>query len=546
MVFVLAALSLIVFFAGFTQQGSVILTNPFLGFVFFLLNLLVSHLIVAAVGFGLVFFFVFRQGRRRRRGDSYTHISTAFFSTCMLFLTSSIFAFAALLVTAVVQLNVYSIMLRVNPAILGVTTDTKRIATKLKENGTHPAVVASDNTSQNNVIAVAQATLAPKTLYEATILASIPQYLILPTAKQQSSFMLIDNTLIIAKIEKKDLQTLGPLLGYLFVQDYFPDRQIKSLPTVSLMDEHEYEVFRKADAKEKLAKATTEVQKMTDAVSSVSAQIAQDKLALANNQTTQQQSLKEQSTQYNQCLSTGTYHSGTFVPQYSKDYCQQYLKRWDTTITDQQNEEKKLNEQQQNDQQLLKEYQYYVTFFKAQQSLLSLSSTNIPSELGIFQQPNTIRIILQQTSPHHIGDFLETLCHEYLHYASYVPGKRFDSSFFEEALTEYFARRVVKDSLQIDTDLGYPAGVKIIEALTQRIAEVDLADIYFSKDQAGLEKTINLAYGDNFYANNITLFESLQYTSDPKQELQLANNIMKKIGGKPLQQSDLYSKESNL
>lgn len=105
---------------------------------------------------------------------------------------------------------------------------------------------------------------------------------------------------------------------------------------------------------------------------------------------------------------------------------------------------------------------------------------------------------------------------------------------------------MVKDSLQIDTDLGYPVGVKIITALTHRIAEVDFADIYFSKDQAGLEKMLDLAYGDNFYANNITLFESLQYTTDPKQELQLANTIMHKIGGKALHGQDLYSKESNL
>lgn len=430
MVFIIAALSIIFYLAAFVQQGSVTLINPFIGYSFFLVTLILNHLIIFLFSFSLIFFYFFRQHHRRKKGALHGHLSTAFFHTCILFLISSLFSLTALLCTAFVQLNLYSVFLRVNPAVLGVTTDTKRIATILKENGTHPTVVASDNTSQNNVTAVAQATLAPKTLYATTILASIPAYLVLPTAKQHSSFMLIDNTLIIAKIEKKDLETLGPLLGYLFVKDYFSDRQIKSLPRVSLMDEKEYETYRTQDAKEKLTKVEAEIQKMTAAVSSVSAQIAQDKIALDSNQSDQQQALKEQSKQYNQCLSTGTYKAGTFVPQFSKGYCQKYLTLWDTTITDQQNKENQLKAQQDNDQQLLKEYQYYVTFFKAQQSLLTLSSTNIPSELGVFNQPDSIRIIMQQHSPHQIGDFLETLCHEYLHYASYVPGKRLDSSFF--------------------------------------------------------------------------------------------------------------------
>src|SRR4029078_3193695 len=146
---------------------------------------------------------------------------------------------------------------------------------------------------------------------------------------------------------------------------------------------------------------------------------------------------------------------------------------------------------------------------------MAVTSSGIPSELGVFVPSDSVKVVINNKSSHSIGDYYETLVHEYLHYASYTPGKRLESSFFEEGLTEYFARQTIKDTLQIDTNIGYPVAVKIIQALTNRIAEVDLADVYFTKNQLALEKILNLTYGDNFYKDNITLFETLMYTSDP-------------------------------
>src|SRR5260221_11151354 len=116
-------------------------------------------------------------------------------------------------------------------------------------------------------------------------------------------------------------------------------------------------------------------------------------------------------------------------------------------------DENSLNEQLQKDQQLLKDYQYYENFFKAQEQLLSLTITNIPSELGVFVPSDSIKVVINNKSSHSIGDYYETLVHEYLHYASYSSGKKLDSGFFEEGLTEYFARQTIKDNLQIDTNI---------------------------------------------------------------------------------------------
>ena len=77
------------------------------------------------------------------------------------------------------------------------------------------------------------------------------------------------------------------------------------------------------------------------------------------------------------------------------------------------------------------------------------------------------------------------------------------------------------------------------------IPEAELSDIYFSKDQEGLERTLNRVYGDTFYEDTRFLFASLQYASNEKEVLELANAIMKKINGKSLTEEDLESTKSD-
>ena len=118
--------------------------------------------------------------------------------------------------------------------------------------------------------------------------------------------------------------------------------------------------------------------------------------------------------------------------------------------------------------------------------------------------------------------------------------------FFEEGLTEYFARKIVEKNLNIETNIGYPVYYKIISEMTNIIPETELAVIYFTKDQNALVSALNRVYGDNFYQNNRILFASLQFTSNRNQTLQIANEIMKKINGTPLTLQDLRSSSSEL
>lgn len=537
--------TLVFLFASFLGTSSLHIGNPFIAYIFYTLDFELAYFPLFFIAFCLGLFVIIRNQPLDRKDYLQQTVLISAFQVFAGFLASAFFAFVLLLVIAIVELNIFSTIMTYNPTALGITTDTKIITHKLLTFPNPPKIIASDREPQKEVAAIAQATIGTTNFYADTILSSIPSFLVMPVKKPTSGLALIDNYLIVTAINTKDMQIISPVLGNLFVKEYFSDRPIRFYPKVSVMTDQQYSAFRKNDAKEKLAKATIEVQKMDDSISSISATIQKDKDAILANQDNQTSSLKQRDKEYNTCLSTGTYAKGSFQPKYTKDYCQQILDKWNIILTQQSQQEENANNKLSDDNQLLKNYQYYDTFFKAQKTLLAISTNNIPAELGVFEPKNNIKIVVASNNSHDIADYFETLVHEYLHFASYTEGKRLDSSFFEEGLTEYFARQTIKDNLDTDTDLGYPVAVKIIEALTQRIAEADLEDIYFTKDQTGLEHKLDLVYGDNFYKDTIVLFESLQYTSDPKQALEIANTIMKRIGGKALTEKDLFSTQTS-
>ncbi|HSW88866.1 MAG TPA: hypothetical protein VLG12_06915 [Candidatus Saccharimonadales bacterium] len=389
-------------------------------------------------------------------------------------------SFIFLLLIALVELNILSVLINVNPHIVGIETNSNNIVKALKINNQPPQIIASDNDQHKELVAVANATTGTDNFYGKYILSSVPKYLITPISNPKAGTVLLDNTLIITQSNQQDLQTISPVLGYLFVQRYFPTRPIKSFPKVTIMKRQEYLKYRGIDYYKKITKIDKEIATIEDKISSISAIMKHDK-------------------------------------------------------------NKTIAEQNQLD-----EYQYYDTFFKTQRNILQNQKRNIPHELGDFEPKDAIKIVIDTTSSHAIADYLETVTHEYLHYASYVKGQSFSNSFFEEGLTEYFARRAIKDDLHISTNLGYPVFVKIITEMTKLIPESELADIYFSQDENNLEEALNRVYGDNFYEDNYVLFDSLQYTSDPHQIVKIANDIMKKIGGSPLKEKDLISTYSSL
>lgn len=457
--------------------------NALVTYYFLQRNFLATYYLFFLAGFIVLAVIFFRFNFDKK----YSSLKILFFSlaqTVIVILTGFFVSFMLLCIVALVQLNIVTLLLNHDPNFVGVVEDKDAIASMFKTDNKSPDIIVSE---ANNVAwAVAKATSGPTNFYGKYMLSAIPNSLVLPVTQTLPHMLLIDNTLIITEITQKDVQEVGQYIGYLFVKNYFPARKIKSFPKLSVMTRAEYGQLRKQDAYEKLIKIDAAIEQIDEYRSSIAAQLR--------------------------------------VP------------------------EPKLSLQAKREKQaLLDEYNFYFDFFTTQRKRVAELSQNVPHELGVFLPENSIRIIFGKANAHALGDYVETLVHEYLHYTSHISSERsFASAFFEEGLTEYFAREVVKANLGIDTNLGYPVQVAIITQMTKIITASELADIYFAKDEDALERALNRVYGDDFYQNNFILFESLQYASDKKQILKLANEIMKRIGGNPLTEKDLISTYSSL
>jgi hypothetical protein len=519
--------------------------NPFSNYFIFGANLIGHNFLLFLLGFGILTFLVTRIVKFEKSHPPHQKIITYLTQAFSIFLIGVFTSYVLLLLIAFLQLNIFSVMVNFNPHNLGIITDRNVIIKTLKASNKPPQIIASDNDQYKELQAIAKTTTGTNNFYGSSILPSIPGFLVLPI-KSIGSSILLDQTLIISEINPEDLQEYSPLVGYLFVKSYFPTQAIKTFPKVYVMGEDEYQKYRQLDFNKKVADVQLQLNQTNQSIGTLSAAIQNDKDQIAYNKNFVTSGYLKRDKQYNSCMAQGSYKAGIFTHTNSKDYCQSQIMDLDNAIQQASNALDVLNKKLNDDQNNLDMSKLYASFFATQVKLGNLLKVNIPHELGAFDPPDTIKILINTTSSHAIADYFETVVHEYLHYASYNAKKSFTASFFEEGLTEYFARAAIQNNLNTGTNLGYPVYVKIISEMTKIIPETELADIYFSKDELRLRTTINRVYGDNFYTNNLIAFETLQYTSDLDQILKLANTIMAKINGTPLKESDIISTSSNL
>lgn len=381
-------------------------------------------------------------------------------------------AFIMLYVIALLHLNTYSLILRFNPSLGGIESDSGVIANKLKLRMIAPEII-SRKQDEHIVLKIAQAASGTGNLYGAVFLPSAARFGLYTGDFSYSNIYLMDNKLIINNLDKKDLPEVSPFLGYLFIKKYFPYREVRSFPVVEIKSKDEYLSYRKQDIETKVGKIDLELNKLNFLIGSLSATLELLKNASESS------------------------------------------KKSDIDASE----------------ILIKEYSRIKDFYSLHKERLALHSGNISSELGMFLPPDTIKIEDSIISGQNFADFFTVLVHEYLHYASYISETKYlNDFFFEEGLTEYFTEEILKNYLNEKTKLSYPVQVAIISEITKNLTEREIADIYFTKDQEALEKMLDRLYGDGFYRNNKILFETLQYSSDPGEINALTRQILKRIG----------------
>jgi hypothetical protein len=516
------------------------ITNPFLSYFDLQTRFILNHLLLFCLGvLGVTLLFIYLNIKRGKKLFSgYLNFVKR---TVVIFIAGSLISLILLFVIALVEVNVLSTLTYVNSRLLGVETDSQVIVDRIKRNNFPPIVIAGGNKDNVLPLTIAVAESGKNSFYGSRIVPFIPAYLTVPAKKPDTGVLMVGNSLIITELNSPEFQKISPIVSHLMINKYFLGRNARSYPNVTLMNKDEYLSYRKDDFDSKLKKFDELIAQINEDTESLSVGVEDLKTQVLENQSKLKQTSLQKEKEYAKCINTGYYKSETFFKTYSKEYCQEKIVPLEDLLKQINIEGDELNATLKKNQLKLTQYQTYITFYSQQKLLTQEESTFISYEFGTFNPPDAIKISLTlKNNLQATGDYFELLVHEYLHYACFDEnGKTISSTFFKEGLTEYFARRIIKSNLGVDTNLGYPVNVKIISQITKRIAEGDLADIYFANDQAGLEKQLDRVYGTGFYKNNLVLFETLQFSSDPKQILEIANNIMSEIGGNPLSEEDL-------
>jgi hypothetical protein len=505
--------------------------NSFSAYLFYLRDFIAQNYFIFILGFIALIIMFFRHVTFDKNYSLGKNFFLSLFQIFNILVISFFLSYVVLLFIAFLQLNIFSLLININPKMLGIIADRNTVVSILKKNSLPPKIVTSSDEQNSEIVKITGTFSGTNSFYGYYVLPSIPGFLILPTKYPASSLLLVDNTLIIIRLNPDDLQEISPTVSNLLVQKYFSQRKIRAYPKVTIMNKAEYQKYREKQFEKDLVTVSQETEKYRRQIASISISIADDKNSISH----KKDLIDKATLEYRQCLANGDY---------SLIYCKDLLSKSGKSKLEQDMTD--LNLKLLSDQDKLKESQKYYDFYIALGKQVKLVERTISEEFGAFTPKDTIGMAFNTTdSAHTIADYLETLVHEYIHYASYVSeDKKLTDSFFEEGLTEYFARQVIKDNLDVSTNLGYPVSSKIFGQMTKRILESDLADVYFSKDQNKLQKLLNRAYGEGFYKDSRMLFLNLQYASDTKQILKFANEIMQKIGGDPLKESDVFSTTS--
>lgn len=514
--------------------------DPLFAYYWVQIKFIFGYLPIYVWGF-LITTFVYFVVTRLRKGSflkRYFLLLKRFF---VLVLTASLVSFFFLYLIAFLELNVLAILTYISPRLLGVEANPQTISEKIKGYEKSPVVIAGGKENNRIVYTIATAESGKSSFYGDRIVAYLPDFLTIPAKNPDSGVLLVGDSLIINDLNSADFQRVSPILSNIMISKYFTGRALKAYPKVELMDKNEYLVYRSSDFKDKLKKFDEVIAKVNDDSLVLNDSIADLTGKITENKSSIENKSKEREKAYIKCVNIGSYKAGVFIKTNSQEYCQNQVSELENEISQLKSEGDEFTKELNDDQNRLTQYQTLSRYYSSEKIITQEASNFISYEFGTFNSPDVIKIsLVMENNTQTTADLLELVVHEYLHYTRYEEnGMRLSSSFFDEGLTEYFARKIIKNSLGVTTNLGYPINVKIIDQIMKRIAERDMADIYFANDQIGLEKLLDRVYGKDFYKNNVILFETLQYASNKEQLLSIGDKIMGEIGGSSLEEKDL-------
>lgn len=511
-----------------------------------LLLFLSKHLVVTAptIILVLVLSFVKNKKQKIKLSLSWKRMFTFIFS----FFISFSFSLFFILLISVIQILLIGVLSKANPNFISITTSTVQIKEKIKSDNDIPLILGSDNDPRSLIVENSSLIWKTSQFYNDNLLNALPKKIFSIIKNPDSPIFLYKNYLVIKNIDKDIIQEISPLVSKKIVGKYFDTKYIRNEPNVEVISRQDYLKYRDDQFNEQLKEIQTLIDEIKKQIRFVNSKVSEAKSSISTLQGYVSLNSKYRDEEYNKCISeTYTifgYYSNYTYRRNSDQYCNQLRDNRNT-----QNEEYQSLINQHNKNLIYYQGQAYslnqdFSDLDDYSKFVESAKTQTPYELGLFEPPQSVKVVLESTSNKAIGDYFATLTHEYLHYTSYVSEERNLPLFFEEGLTELLSRNSIKEGLKIDTNIGYPLITKIMDTISSKIDKDVLYQIYFTKDESLLESTLNNKFGKNFYKDTEPFFMLIPYLSSDK-ALKLANNIMYRIEGPKLTEKDIYSTESN-
>lgn len=471
-----------------------------------------------------------------------------FLTFILSFFTSFFLSLVFILFTLVFQILTIGILSRLNSNFVSITTDIEQIKGKIKNNSDIPIIIGSDNDSRSLIIENNGLIWKTSEFYNKNLLNNLPHNFFAIIKNPNSPIFFYKNYLVIKTIDKDSIQKISPIVSKKIIEKYFDTKYIRNEPKVEVISRQDYLKYRDDQFNEQLKKIQDLIDEIKKQIRFVNSKIAEAKSSISTLQEYISLNSRYRDEEYNKCVSeTYTfygYYSNYTYRVYSDQYCNQLRNNRNAQNQEYQNSIdqniKNLNYYQSQAYSLNQDFSDLDNY----SSFIESAKSQTPYELGLFEPPESVKIVLESTSNKAIGDYFATLTHEYLHYTSYVSEERSLPLFFEEGFTELLSRNSIRESLKISTNIGYPLITKIMDVISSKIDKNTLSQIYFTKDENLLESTLNNNFGKDFYKDTEPFFTLIPYLPSD-QALKMANNIMYRIDGPKLTEKDLYSSESS-
>lgn len=358
--------------------------------------------------------------------------------------------------------------------------------------------------------------------YESKILHSFPDILYQRSYIPKTPLAFVNNHLAINAFTRDTLAIISPALGEALIEHSTEKSLTKPLPTVEILGKNHYLLVRKKHIKGEIKQIDTVVTKIASSIASVSGYIETNEEAIARNQE----------------IITKAEARKAKEPCKTPEKCKAKEERYAKMIEHANKNIAKAQVAMQKNQVVLGTSVTNKNALESIKSRIAATESFTNYELGLFTPPRTITMTIEGIDTIQAFDaYLATLIHEYFHYYTYVDDETKLDHFFEEALTEYFARMAYENYTGKKTDIGYQIGVRIITAMTKRIPERELLAIYYNKDQKALETVLDKTYGRNFYADNKEAFTMINQLPAAA-SVEVANLVMEQIGGNELAVKD--------